>query len=145
MMKLWKRLRGLLIGEKSAPLPPLTMREDERDDEQELVTPEITAEQLRSALAESVPPYVIDVREEYEWRLVRMRAARHIPMNDIPAHLDTIPRERAIVVMCAHGSRSYGVAAWLIEQGYQASSLAGGITQWASQGGEVMQGAPQQE
>jgi rhodanese-related sulfurtransferase len=69
-----------------------------------------------------------------------MAAARYVPMNDVPDSLDSIPRDRPIVVVCAHGSRSYSVAAWLIEQGYDASSLAGGITQWASQGGEVEQG-----
>ena len=32
------------------------------------------------------------------------------------------------------------VAAWLNEQGYSARNLAGGITQWAAQGGEVQTG-----
>jgi rhodanese-related sulfurtransferase len=91
---------------------------------------------------------VIDVREAYEWRLVRMsptyHSVRHIPMNEVPAALDNLPRDQRIVVMCAHGSRSYSVAAWLIEQGFQASSLAGGITQWARRGGAVEQGEPKQ-
>jgi rhodanese-related sulfurtransferase len=137
-MSLWQRVRNLLGGEKktSPPPPPVPMHEDEP----EIVVPEITVDQLRAALTESEPPLVIDVREPYEWRLVRLAAARHIPMNDVPAHLDTLPHNRPVVVMCAHGSRSYSVAAWLIEQGIQASSLAGGITQWASRGGPVEQG-----
>jgi rhodanese-related sulfurtransferase len=137
-MNLWKRVQNFFGGEKSTPPPPPHLPIE--DDEPEIVVPEITVEQLQTALSDSLPPLVIDVREPYEWRLVRMTAARHIPMNEIPAHLDSLPRDRPVIVMCAHGSRSYSVAAWLIEQGVDASSLAGGITQWASRGGAVEQG-----
>jgi rhodanese-related sulfurtransferase len=117
------------------PLPPPAPV-----DEPEIEVPEIAVETLQTALASSTPPLVIDIREPYEWQLVRMRDVRHIPMNDVPAHLDSLPHDRTVVVMCAHGSRSYSVAAWLIEQGIQAVSLAGGITQWAQRGGQVEQG-----
>lgn len=140
-MNLLKRLGSLLGGRQPVPppsqrVPPPRMEEDEA----EVVVPEVSVEALRAALASEDPPLVIDVREPYEWRLVRMAEARHIPMNEIPAQLDTITRDREVVVICAHGSRSYSVAAWLIEQGVRASSLAGGITRWASQGGSVEQG-----
>jgi rhodanese-related sulfurtransferase len=87
----------------------------------------------------------LDVRELYEWRQVSIPGALHIPMNDTPWRLDELPREREIVVFCAHGNRSYGVAGYLmalcagfaIEQGFRARSLAGGITQWHRQGGAV--------
>lgn len=149
-MSLWQRVRNFIGGEKSAPparaTPPSVPIQD---DEPEIVVPEITVEELQAQLAgsgsdapETNAPLVIDVREPYEWRLVRLAAARHIPMNEIPAQIATIPRDRPLVVMCAHGSRSYSVAAWLIEQGFNAASLAGGITQWASRGGAVEQGAP---
>jgi rhodanese-related sulfurtransferase len=136
-MKLWQHVRNLLGGEKSTPPPRVPLS----NDEPEVVVPEITVEELQAALAQTEPPLVLDVRENHEWRLVRIAVARHLPMNDVPAHLDTLPRDRAVVVMCAHGSRSYSVAAWLIEQGINASSLAGGITQWVARGGSVVQGA----
>jgi rhodanese-related sulfurtransferase len=137
-MSLWQRVRNLLGGEKSAPTTP--PRPPMPEEEPEIVVPEITVEELATALSQPQSPLVLDVREPYEWRLVRIADARHVPMNDVPAQLDTLPRDRAIVVMCAHGSRSYSVAAWLIEQGLNASSLQGGITQWASRGGAVEQG-----
>lgn len=140
-MGLWQRIRGWFGQEKSAsPPPPVSMQSMIQDDEPEIVVPEITVEELQSQLAESDPPLVLDVREMHEWRLVRMAEARHLPMNDVPARVDTLPRDRTVVVICAHGSRSYSVAAWLIEQGFNAGSLAGGITQWASRGGPVVQG-----
>jgi rhodanese-related sulfurtransferase len=103
---------------------------------------EMSAVELRVALAGANPPSVLDVREPYEWRQMRMPGAQHIPMNDVPRRLDELPRERTLVVMCAHGVRSYGVTAYLAEHGYQAVSLAGGITQWAIQGGAIEQGQP---
>jgi rhodanese-related sulfurtransferase len=111
-----------------------------QEDEPEISVPEISVEELQAALAQAQPPLMIDVREPYEWRLVRMTEAHHIAMNEIPTRLNSIPRDRPVVVMCAHGSRSYSVAAWLIEQGVNASSLAGGITAWARRGGAVEQG-----
>lgn len=139
-MGLWNRVRSLL-GEKNSPPPPprVPMQVEE---EPEIVVPEVTVEELQSALAQAEPPLVLDVREPHEWRLVRMADAHHLPMNDVPAQVETLPRDRSLVVMCAHGSRSYSVAAWLIEQGFKASSLQGGITQWASRGGPVEQGTP---
>ena len=136
-MSLWQRMRSL-FGQKSAPPPSPSM--DLPGDEPEIVVPEVTVAELREALAQAEPPLVLDVRELHEWRLVRMAAARHLPMNDVPAHLESLPREHQVVVMCAHGSRSYSVAAWLIEQGVNASSLQGGITQWARRGGAIEQG-----
>ena len=147
-MNLWKRVRSIWGGEaKSAPprrVPPVSMMPVSMMAEEapEIVVPELSSAQLQAVLLEDEPPLVIDIREPYEWRLVRMPGARHLPMNDVPAQLETLPRDRAVVVLCAHGSRSYSVAAWLIEQGIEASSLAGGISQWASQGGVVEQGAP---
>jgi rhodanese-related sulfurtransferase len=139
-MGLWDFISNLLKKKNDpprSPQPPVIVEE-----EPEIVVPEVTVEELQSALAQAEPPFVIDVREPHEWRLVRITQARHLPMNDLPAQVETLPRDRLLVILCAHGSRSYSVAAWLIEQGFKASSLQGGITQWASRGGKVEQGAP---
>lgn len=119
----------------STPLPRF-------EEEPEPVVPEIKVEELVAALAEANPPLVLDIRELYEWRQVRLPDAQHIPMNDVPERLAELAQAHSIVVVCAHGSQSYSVAAWLMEQGYAASSLAGGITHWAQQGQAVEQGAP---
>ena len=58
-----------------------------------------------------------------------------------PDRLDNLPKDRPIVVMCAHGNRSYGVTAYLNEQGFDAHNLTGGITRWRMQGGDTEVGA----
>lgn len=139
-MGLWEQIKQWIGGTRKpavSPAPPRVV-----DDEPEPVVPEMTVEELDAALAGANPPLVLDVREPYEWRQVRFAVGVHIPMNEVPQRLGELPADRAVVVACAHGSRSYGVAAWLIGQGYQASNLRGGITRWAQSGKPVLQGDP---
>lgn len=135
LRQLRQRIWGKAPAERTFTLPP-------SDPEPEPITvPELTAAELQQALAGPQPPLVLDVREPYEWRQVHLPLALHIPMNDVPERLADLPQTSAIVVLCAHGSRSYDVAGYLIEQGYQASSLTGGINSWARAGGEIRQGS----
>ncbi len=147
-MGLWKNLRRMLGQEPVQPVAPLPPPPPHTDDDPEPIVPELTVAQLKLVLVDPNPPLILDVRELYEWRQVRMTFARHIPMNDIPRHVEELQQAQvargaqtpAVIVVCAHGSRSYSVAAWLNEQGITAASLEGGITQWTMQGGEVAQG-----
>jgi rhodanese-related sulfurtransferase len=136
---MFQSLRNLFSHPKSQATPTAASM---GQDETEPVIAEMSAAELRASLASASPPLVLDVRELYEWRQVRMPGAQHIPMNDLPRKLDELPRDRPLVVMCAHGIRSYGVTVYLSEQGFHAVNLTGGITQWALQGGVVEQGPP---
>ncbi|MSP11394.1 MAG: rhodanese-like domain-containing protein [Chloroflexi bacterium] len=80
---------------------------------------------------------LLDCREPYEWREVRIPGSLHIPMNDVPARLDELAQDGNIVVVCAHGVRSYTVASYLQVRGFKARSLAGGLALWQAQGGET--------
>ena len=122
------------------PLPP-------PEPEPEIEVPEISVADLQmQSQAAPDPIYVLDVREPYEWRQVRMDGAKsnlelaYISMNSVPDQLAELPTDRQIVVSCAHGQRSYGVAHYLIENGLDAVSLAGGVTSWAQEGGAVEMG-----
>jgi len=58
-------------------------------------------------------------------------------MNSIPYRLAKLDPQTGIVVVCAHGTRSYAVASFLNEKGFAARSLAGGLAAWQAQGGDV--------
>ena len=88
--------------------------------------PEVTAAELMAELRSGGPPLVLDCRESYERRQGYIPGSMHIVMREIPYHLDAIDRSADIVVACAHGSRSFGVAGYLIENGFRARSLKGG-------------------
>ncbi len=73
-------------------------------------------------------PIVIDVREDYELEETgTIKGAIHIPMNEVPNRLGEITKEREIYILCRSGVRSYNVAKYLNELGYDAINLDGGI------------------
>ena len=75
-----------------------------------------------------VDPIVIDVREDYELEETgTIKGSIHIPMNEVPNRLNEITKEREIYILCRSGVRSYNVAKYLNELGYEAINLDGGI------------------
>lgn len=136
MKKLFQQVCERIFGKPAQFTRVMPPPEPEPD---EIPVPEIDVAALQAQMKTN-PPFLLDVREPYEWRQVHLPGALHIPMNDVPQRLDELPQTAPIVVFCAHGMRSYGVAGYLLEHGYQASSLAGGITAWVNAGGEFGQG-----
>jgi rhodanese-related sulfurtransferase len=96
---------------------------------------EIDARQLAERLQQSADaPMLIDVREAWEWEIARMEGAVHVPMGSVPGRIDAFDRQRPVVVMCHHGSRSRQVALWLEAQGFvDVSNFDGGIDAWSAQ------------
>ena len=89
-----------------------------------------------SALVKARPGKVqiLDVREPDELAICRVAGAAHIPMRQVPTHLDTLPRDQHLLVLCHHGSRSLRVTQWLRAQGFIAvSNISGGIEAWAEE------------
>lgn len=75
-----------------------------------------------------VDPIIIDVREDYELEETgTIKNSIHIPMDQIPDRLKEIPKDREIYILCRSGVRSYNVAAYLEERGYEVTNLDGGI------------------
>jgi rhodanese-related sulfurtransferase len=78
---------------------------------------------------------LLDVREDEEWGAGHIAGALHVPMRDVPRHLQQDPGrltpDASIVVVCKVGSRSAHVTGWLRHQGYDAVNLAGGMLAWA--------------
>lgn len=95
----------------------------------------ISAHQLADWLADgSRPqPFLLDVREPWEFELAHVAGSRHLPMPSIPESTAEIPPEGDIVVICHHGVRSLHVAMFLERAGFSAiHNLTGGIDAWAS-------------
>ena len=69
-------------------------------------------------------------------QLSRLEGTQLIPMGQIPAEIGSLQehRERRVVIMCHHGTRSLLVARWMRANGLsQAQSMAGGIEVWSLQ------------
>lgn len=96
---------------------------------------EIDAKTLQQKLSQPGAPLVVDVRNPPETQAEGViEGALLIPMDQIPAHLAEIPKDREIVAVCKRGARSFNVANWLRAQGRAALSLQGGMDQWKALG-----------
>jgi adenylyltransferase/sulfurtransferase len=89
---------------------------------------ELTLQQLKERLAAVV---LIDVREPSEFAGGHIEGARNLPLGRVPHELDSIPRDRDVVVYCAMGGRSGRALEILRGAGFtRATHLKGGITAW---------------
>lgn len=87
-----------------------------------------------SAAVDAGEALVLDVREPDEWARGHIAGALHVPLQTLPARLEELPRDRLIVCQCASGGRSASAARFLVQSGFQATNLVGGIMQWQRSG-----------
>lgn len=77
---------------------------------------------------------LVDVREAFERDICAIDGSIHIPMGEIPARLNELPKDKEILVHCHHGGRSLQVVHFLRQNGYQRSTnVGGGIDSWSTQ------------
>lgn len=93
---------------------------------------EITPTELRDLLARDGVT-LIDVREPWESQICSIAGGTLLPMNSLPQRLQDIPQERPVALYCHHGIRSLLAAQFLAGYGFEALSLAGGISRWAEE------------
>ena len=86
--------------------------------------------------AHPVPPgaVLVDVREQDEWDAGHAPDAVHIPLGDLPDRLGELPTDQRVLVLCHSGARSARATAWLVQGGYDAANIEGGIVDWARAG-----------
>jgi rhodanese-related sulfurtransferase len=75
---------------------------------------------------------LLDVREDNEWEAGHAADATHIALADVPDHLEDMAKDRLIVCVCRSGVRSARAATFLIQNGFDATNLEGGMLAWAS-------------
>lgn len=79
--------------------------------------------------------YLLDVREPDEWAAGHAPGAVHLPLMDIPARLEEVPRDGDVVVVCRMGGRSAQAVAYLMQNGYDnVVNLDGGMRDWEAAG-----------
>ena len=96
---------------------------------------EISVSELRTALASSAPPQLLDVREDWERALGALSPSAHLPLTTLSsADLSTLDPARPLVVYCAGGVRSAKAIPILRARANFASlrSLSGGFKAWVS-------------
>ena len=86
---------------------------------------------------------IVDVREadEFGGPLGHIAGAKLIPLDDWPARIGEVARDRPVVTVCRSGARSAQAATLLVKAGYtDVANLAGGMLRWRAAGYPVKGG-----
>jgi rhodanese-related sulfurtransferase len=87
--------------------------------------------------------FLLDVRTQEEWDEYHVPNATFIPLDQLPNRLSEVPKDKEIVVICRSGNRSKEGRDILLNAGYNATSVTGGIKEWYAKGYDI-EGAPAQ-
>ncbi len=87
-------------------------------------------------------PFLLDVREPDEWSAGHAPTAVHVPMGEVVARSDEIPRDADVVVVCRSGHRSAAVTGYLSQGGWRARNLDGGMMAWRAAGRPMISETP---
>ena len=75
--------------------------------------------------------YILDVRDDMEWKEKHIPGAHHTFVGHLEKNLPQIPKERRIVAHCSVGHRSGLAVSILRRHGYtNVYNMLGGITAW---------------
>ena len=97
--------------------------------------PEVSAVDAENG---SVPQILLDVRNADEWEAGHAPNARWIPLADLESARFQLPMNRRIVCVCRSGARSARATESLLEWGFEATNMAGGMKAWAEAGFSVV-------
>jgi NADPH-dependent 2,4-dienoyl-CoA reductase/sulfur reductase-like enzyme/rhodanese-related sulfurtransferase len=70
---------------------------------------------------------LLDVREMFELAVESVPGAIHIPLGQLRSRLGELPRDRNIHVICRSGGRAYYATRVLLQNGFNAKTIAGGM------------------
>jgi len=71
--------------------------------------------------------FLLDVREPMELAVESVPGAVNIPIGQLRARLAELPRDREIHVICRSGQRAYLATRILLQNGYKAKNVSGGM------------------
>ncbi|MFL6024371.1 MAG: rhodanese-like domain-containing protein [Marmoricola sp.] len=101
--------------------------------------PSVSVAQVPDPLPEGL--FVVDVREPAEWAHGRIDGSVHIPMSEFIERIDEVPVDQQVLVVCKVGGRSAQVTQYLVQSGFEAVNLDGGVLEWVAAGRELVSDA----
>lgn len=97
---------------------------------------QVSVDEARSRLQSDAPPFLLDVREPWEWAVGSLgeHGARLVPLAELGERIDEVPADRPVLVYCRGGGRSTRAAAQLVAAGRaDVSSMQGGLRAWSAE------------
>lgn len=95
----------------------------------------VTVSELRQRLSADPRPFLLDVREPWEFVAGHVPGAALIPLGELEQRVSEIPRDRPIFAICHSGQRSLAAAGYLLALGYrEVVNVDGGTAAWMERG-----------
>jgi glyoxylase-like metal-dependent hydrolase (beta-lactamase superfamily II)/rhodanese-related sulfurtransferase len=100
------------------------------------IAPATLAAMLKDAAGDA--PFLLDVREPWEFAQARVPGAVNIPLGQLGGRVGELNPEQPVAVICAHGNRSQSGAALLGQKGFKkVYNVLGGTAGWQQAGLEL--------
>ena len=71
--------------------------------------------------------FLLDVRNPPELAVENVSGALNIPLPELRNRLDELPRDKEILITCRSGQRAYYATRILLQNGFKARNVAGGM------------------
>jgi len=84
--------------------------------------------------------FVLDVRTQEEWNEFHAPNTTLIPLDELASRVNELPKDQPIVVVCRSGNRSQTGRNILLQAGFNATSMNGGLNAWRDSGHPVVSG-----
>ena len=84
--------------------------------------------------------FVLDVRTPEEWNDFHAPNTTLIPLEELASHVNELPKDQPIVVVCRSGNRSQAGRDILLQAGFNATSMTDGLNAWRNSGYPVVSG-----
>ena len=84
--------------------------------------------------------FVLDVRTPEEWNEFHVPNTTLIPLDELAARVNELPKDQLILVVCRSGNRSQAGRDILLQAGFDATSMDGGLNAWRDSGYPVVSG-----
>ena len=93
-----------------------------------------TPQQVAELIARGEDVQLIDVRQPEEHDAGRIPGGRLVVLSELAAAVDTIDRDRPVVLYCRSGSRSAMASEAFRDAGFDAHNMLGGLLDWHAAG-----------
>jgi rhodanese-related sulfurtransferase len=97
--------------------------------------PQLSVEDVREELAAHSTMEIIDVRRPQEFATGHVPQAKNIPLSELEKHIQELPGDRPVAVICASGYRSSIASSILKMHGFKSPiNVVGGTKAWERSG-----------
>ena len=76
---------------------------------------------------------VIDLRDSKDYRQWHIPGARNVPVEELEAFMEQMPKNRLLIFYCQYGNTSIQEGCRYVKRGYRICSVAGGLEAYSQQ------------